>query len=302
MRTPRTLILSLLLLIASALAVVAPGAAPAASRTTGPTTGPTPTLVAIRAGHHPGFDRVVFVFRGGLPTTRHVRYVGTLLGDASGLPVRVAGRAVLQVSMSAARAHDAGGPTAAARRVFATPNVITTVQSGDFENVTTYGIGLAKRTAFHVFTLRHPSRVVVDVRARFATVTRRAYFLNAANFAANRRPFFSARLRSVRAVAPATGVLDRVFAGPTRREHRHGLRLLLSGSTGFSGLRIRNDIARVRLAGGCDSHGSTVTVAGAIRPALRQFADVRWVKILDPSGATENPTGNTDSIPTCLEP
>jgi hypothetical protein len=294
MRSSRTLFVSLLLIAASTLAVVAPGAAPAAT--------PTPTLVAIRAGHHPGFDRVVFVFRGALPTTRHVGYVRTLLGDGSGLPVRVAGRAVLRVSLSAAQAHDGGTPTVPARRVFVTPNVITAVQSGDFENVTTYGIGLAKRTTFRVFTLRHPSRVVVDVRARFATVTRRVYFLNAANVAAGRRPFFSARLRAVRAAAPATGVLDRVFAGPVRSERRHGLRLLLSASTGFSRLRIRNDIARVRLRGGCDSHGSTVTVAGAIRPALRQFADVRWVKILDPSGATESPTGNTDSIPTCLEP
>jgi hypothetical protein len=284
MRTSRTLFLSLLLVAASALAVVAPGAAPAAT--------PTPTLVAIRAGHHPGFDRVVFVFRGGLPTTRHVGYVRTLLGDGSGL----------QVSLSTAKAHDGGTPTVPARRVFVTPNVITAVQSGDFENVTTYGIGLAKRTTFRVFTLRHPGRVVVDVRAGFATVTRRVYFLNAANVAAGRRPVFSARLRAVRAVAPAAGVLDRVFAGPVRSERRHGLRLLLSGSTGFSRLRIRNDIARVRLSGGCDSHGSTVTVAGAIRPALRQFSAVRWVKILDPSGATENPTGSTDSIPTCLEP
>lgn len=294
MRSSRTLFLSVLLLVASALAVVAAGAAPAATR--------TPTLVAIRAGHHPGFDRVVFVFRGGLPSTRDAGYVATLLGDGSGLPVRVAGRAILQVSLSAAQAHDAGGPTAPARRVFVTPNVITAVQSGDFEGVTTYGIGLAKRTAFHVFTLRHPDRVVVDIRARFATVTRRVYFLNARNVAAGRRPSFSSRLRDVRAAAPAAGVLDRVFAGPVPSERRHGLRLLLSGSTGFSRLRIRNDIARVRLSGGCDSHGSTVTVAGAIRPSLRQFANVRWVKIADPSGATERPTGNTDSIPTCLEP
>jgi len=204
--------------------------------------------------------------------------------------------------MSTAQARDGDRPTVATRRVFATPNVITTVQSGDFEGVTSYGIGLAKRTAFRVSTLRHPNRVVVDVRARFATVTRRVYFLNADHVTANRRPFFSSRLRAVRATAPAAGVLDRVFAGPVRSERRHGLRLLLSESTGFSRLRIRDDIARVRLRGGCATQGSTVTVAGAIRPALRQFASVRWVKILDPSGATERPTGNTDSIPACLEP
>src|SRR4051794_27837643 len=203
MKTSRTL--SLLLLLVPCLLMLAPPA-PAAPA--------TPTLVAIRAAHHPGFDRVVFVFRGGLPASRRVGYVRTLVADPSGLPVRVAGRAVLQVSLSAARARDAGGPTAASRRVFTTPNVVTTVRSGDFEGVLTYGIGLAKRTPFHVSTLRRPSRVVVDVRAGFATVTRRVFFLNASNVAANRRPFFSSRLRRVRATAPAAGVLDRVFAGP----------------------------------------------------------------------------------------
>jgi len=29
---------------------------------------------------------------------------------------------------------------------------------------------------------------------------------------------------------------------------------------------------------------------------------VDWVKIYDPAGTTENPTGHVDSIPECLEP
>jgi len=37
-------------------------------------------------------------------------------------------------------------------------------------------------------------------------------------------------------------------------------------------------------------------------PSLRQFATVDWVKIYDPDGHTETPTGHSDSIPTCLEP
>ncbi|HEX5560264.1 MAG TPA: hypothetical protein VFX52_01395 [Nocardioidaceae bacterium] len=57
-----------------------------------------------------------------------------------------------------------------------------------------------------------------------------------------------------------------------------------------------------RLAGGRDSGGSTVTVAGETRPTLRQFGTVDWVKILDPAGATESPTGHSGSVPACLEP
>ena len=49
----------LLLLVPALLApALAADPAPAA---------PVPTLVGIRAAHHPGFDRVVFEFRGGLP-------------------------------------------------------------------------------------------------------------------------------------------------------------------------------------------------------------------------------------------
>jgi hypothetical protein len=54
-----------------------------------------PTLVGIRAAHHPTFDRIVFDFSGGLPATREAAYVPELIGDGSGLPVPVAGRAIL---------------------------------------------------------------------------------------------------------------------------------------------------------------------------------------------------------------
>ena len=73
----------------------------------------TPRLVAIRATHHTGFDRVVFEFSGPLPSRRHVRYVNRLLGDASGLAVRIAGRAILEARFSPAAAHDSAGTVTA---------------------------------------------------------------------------------------------------------------------------------------------------------------------------------------------
>ena len=74
---------------------------------------------------------------------------------------------------------------------------MTTVRAGDFEAVTTYGIGLAKRTDFQVFTLQNPSRVVIDIRAAFRTVDRQVFFFNRDNFVDNIDPFFSPRLRPV---------------------------------------------------------------------------------------------------------
>ena len=150
--------------------------------------------------------------------------------------------------------------------------------------------------------LRNPSRVVIDVRAAFRTVTSRVFLFNRKNFIANDQPFFTPVLRPVPADRPAVGALDQLYAGPLNGQRAAGLRLLRSHSTGFTGLSIRNRIARVRLLGQCSSDGSTVTVAGEIMPTLRAFPRVDWVKIYDPSGHTEHPRGQTDSIPACLEP
>ena len=284
--------------IAALVALVTPVLVSPAVARTGPT---TPVLTSIRAAHHPGFDRVVFTFHGGLPTAR-AQYVDQLVGDASGKPVRIAGRAILRVRFEPAAAHVDGTATARARRAFALPNVMTTVQAGDFEAVTSYGIGLAKRTSFHVSRLRSPARVVVDVRAAFATRQHPVFFLDRDRFLRNDPPFFVPRSRPVRPGTPATGLMDRLFAGPTVSEQGSGLQLVRSGATGFSHLSVSDGVARVRLEGRCSSGGSTVTIAGAIMPTLRALASVRWVKIFDPAGSTEHPTGHRDSIPACLEP
>ena len=285
------------IVLAAALAVNAPAASPAA------TTATTARLVGVQAAHHPGFDRVVFQFAGPVPLRRHVRYVDRLLGDPSGRPVRIAGRAILEVSFHPSAAHDgAGSVTAPDRVAFALPNVMTVVRSGDFEAVVSYGIGLAKRTSFHVFTLTRPSRVVIDIRTPFRTVLQGVFFENPARFAANTPPFVTKVLRPVLPGTPATGVMDRLFAGPTASERAAGLRLQRSRATGFTGLSIRTSVARVRLTGGCSSGGSTFSIADEISPTLKHFDTVDFVKIYDPAGHTGTPTGNSDSIPDCLNP
>jgi hypothetical protein len=262
-----------------------------------------PTLVGIRAAHHPGFDRMVFVFRGGLPAHESARYVDRLIADGSGDVVRVAGRAILQVRLGNARAHtDSGAPTVPARVAFALPNVMTTVRSGDFEGVVTYGIGLAKHTRFDVFTLRRPARVVVDVHAAFRTTERKVWFFDQRNFSDGNKPYFVPRLRPVIPTAPVTGLLDRLFGGVLPAERADGLRLLRSRATGFVIRSIRHGVARLRLTGGCSSGGSTVTIADEIIPTLRHLPTVEWVKIYGPAGHTEHPFGHRDSIPACLEP
>jgi hypothetical protein len=262
-----------------------------------------PLLIGIRAAHHARLDRIVFDFAGPVPSRRMARYVARLIADPSGHTVPVAGRVVLQLTFASALAHTrTGHPTAPRRRTFALPNVITVVQSGDFEGVVSYGIGLARRAPVHVFALTRPSRVVIDAGTPFRTIHRRLYFFNQRRFAANTPPFVTSVLRAVPARTPATGLMDQLFAGPTSSEARAGLRLRASGATGFTGLSIIGSIARIRVTGGCSSGGSTATIAQAILPTLKQLPGVRYVKIYDPAGHTEHPTGARDSIPFCLEP
>jgi len=279
--------------------MAAPVPAPAAAPASAP---PVSTLTGIRVAHHPGFDRIVFDFTGPVPETHRVRYVDEVISSGSGKSVRVAGRTRLEVVLSPADAHDADGATTRGRTAYALPNVLTTVRASDFEAVLTYGVGLARRTPFTVFTLQDPSRVVIDVKAAFPTSRHRVFLFNRDNYLDNDEPFFTAVQRTTPRARPFVGVLDRLYAGPLPAERNRGLRLLRSRSTGFADLTIEDGIARVRLTGRCSSGGSTVTVAGSIIPTLKQFPKVNWVKIYGPAGHTLTPTGESDSVPACLEP
>jgi hypothetical protein len=286
--------------LAAALAAAAYGGQAAFATGAG---GAGPVLVGIRAAHHSGSDRIVFEFSGAVPARRQVRYVDRLIADPSGRVVPIAGRAILQVSFHGAAAHNSAGRlTAPVGAAFDLPNVMAVVRSGDFESVVSYGIGLAKRTPVRVLTLSRPSRVVIDIATSFRTVLKGVYFFNRRRFAANTQPFVTRVLRPVVPATPATAVMDRLFAGPTASEYAAGLRMLESNASGFTGLAINRGVARIRLTGGCSSGGSTVSIGDEIVPTLKQLPGVRYVKIYDPSGRTEVPSGARDSRPFCLEP
>lgn len=291
-RSRSTVILALVAVLA-ALASALPAAAVA-----------TPRLVAVTAASHVGFDRVVWTFQGPLPARRTAEVVPRLLGDASGLPVRLAGAAIVQVTLSAAVAHDATGASTAARRlVVGLPNVIELAQSGDFEATVTYGVGLASSQPFRLFTLTNPSRVVLDVRKDYTQVTRTVTFQDLPRFVAGTPPFTRVVRRVVPARSQASALLNQLMAGPTNEERARGLRLVRSGAADFDRLSISSlAVARVRLLGGCRSNGSTFTIANLITPTFKALATVDHVKIYDPAGHTERPFGVIDSIPTCLEP
>lgn len=258
-----------------------------------------PQLVAVRADRHPGVDRLVFEFRNGLPPTRIAEYVPKLIADGSGHTVPVPGSAKLALRFFDARGHnDQGGSTyGAARRTYALPGVIQVVNTGDWEATLSFGVGLAKKVPFRMYTLTKPSRVVVDFAVKYRTVPVKVHFLDLP-----REPKLKAVSRPVVPPSTANGALLRLFAGPTEAERKAGLRFVNSGATGFSKLTVTNKVARVYLTGNVRSGGSTFTVADHIRATLKGFSSIRWVKIYDASGRTERPNGNGDSIPESLEP
>ena len=167
------------------------------------------------------------------------------------------------------------------------------VNAGDFESRLSFGVGVARREPFRVFTLHQPSRVVIDVRTPYRTVPVRVYLFKASAFASGHEPFTRPVRRPVIPPAVARGALQRLFAGPTVADMANGLSFLASKATGIRLWSIRDGVARVQLTGGCNAGGSTASVAMEIMPTLKQFASVHWVKIYDPAGHTASRPGTS---------
>jgi hypothetical protein len=147
-----------------------------------PPSGPA-LLTAIDVQDMGTFDRVTFHFRTSVcidspcelhnpvPTIRRAEYVDRpILADASGMEVPVAGGAVLQLVLGGASAFDAeGNPpqpsyTGPTRIEANLPSVIEVVQTGDFESVLSFAIGVRDGAAGGTAqVLTDPTRVIVDV-------------------------------------------------------------------------------------------------------------------------------------------
>ncbi len=130
------------------------------------TPGNFPVLKDIRAATHPGYDRVVFEFQGGLPGYR-VGYIGPATQCGSGMSANIAGTALLEVHMTPANAHDDSGAltfTGNVQSIIAqVPLLRGMAQTCDFEADVTWVLGLNEEVDFIVTTLTNPPRVVIDL-------------------------------------------------------------------------------------------------------------------------------------------
>jgi hypothetical protein len=167
MRPVRSALLTVLLAGFPLVLAAAPALASPSAATSAAVQAPRiPELVNVRAAHHPGFDRVVFEFRGGMPASHSVRYVASLTEDPSDRPVHLAGDATIQVVFHGANAHDergAGTVSPAGRFSPGLPSLKEVAPAGDFEGVVTYGLGVDHRVAFKVLELTGPARLVIDI-------------------------------------------------------------------------------------------------------------------------------------------
>lgn len=123
-------------------------------------------LTAIRTAEHAGFDRVVFEFSGGKPAYA-ASVVPAVYSDAKGDVVPLAGQTLLRVVFRGATAwcpEPAGrtyaGPSALTPYY---PRLLVVSAAGDFEQVLSFGVGLAAPGGYRVYSLASPYRVVLDV-------------------------------------------------------------------------------------------------------------------------------------------
>jgi hypothetical protein len=124
-------------------------------------------ITDVRVATHAGYDRVVFEFASGIPQTVIEGVLPPFYKDPSGLPLDVAGAAFLKVTMSgASKVAPAGGITYAGPTNFKPgfDQLRQLVESGDFETVSTWYLGLNPGGCIRVLTLPAPSRLVIDVK------------------------------------------------------------------------------------------------------------------------------------------
>ncbi|MDQ0864697.1 AMIN-like domain-containing (lipo)protein [Arthrobacter globiformis] len=130
------------------------------------------SVTNVRSGKYYCFDRLVIDLKGKA-TGYNVRYVPKVVQDGSGLPIKLRGRAFLQVTVHAPSYDSATGKaTFVPGNRSEVVNVSTyktfrqVAWAGSFEGRTTLGLGVRARLPFRVFTLAGPgngSRLVIDV-------------------------------------------------------------------------------------------------------------------------------------------
>jgi hypothetical protein len=131
---------------------------------------PRANIVAVRAGSHEGYDRVVFEFEQGLPEFTLDRATPPFTQDATGEPIDVEGTSFLRLVMrGGTKQTEEGtssydGPTDFDPGF---PTLVDLIEGGDFEAQSTWYLGLTSEACVRVIRLTEDGapRLVIDVES-----------------------------------------------------------------------------------------------------------------------------------------
>ncbi len=124
---------------------------------------------AVRVGTHPGYDRIVFGFKEGIPALDVKVGTPPLTYDPSGLPMEVAGNDFLVFILRGGTGLDPSGRVTYYGPTDFTPDypvLVQFIQAGDFEAQSEWVAGLTGPACIRVFTLTGPDRLVIDLAAQ----------------------------------------------------------------------------------------------------------------------------------------
>ncbi|HXD12446.1 MAG TPA: peptidoglycan DD-metalloendopeptidase family protein [Anaerolineales bacterium] len=147
---------------------------------------------------------------------------------------------------------------------------------------------------------------VTATHTRFPTLTPvytkiKVYFANRIRYDTNVPPIEVAGVRWAKSNLLLETALNEYFKGPGATEkYTYGWIAINNGFTGYRKLEVIDGVANVYLQGVCAPEGKSFNIADLITLNLKQFPQVKFVKIYDQNGQTQTPTGASDSEPFCL--
>lgn len=123
----------------------------------------------VRVGTHPGYDRIVFQFEGGIPAMDVKVGKPPFTYDPSGLPMPVAGTDFLVFLLRGGTGLAPDGRVTYDGPTDFTPDypiLVQFIQAGDYEAQSEWVAGLSQPACIRVFTLTGPDRLVIDLAAK----------------------------------------------------------------------------------------------------------------------------------------
>jgi hypothetical protein len=125
---------------------------------------PVALISAVRTGSHTSYDRIAIEFKAAGPDSIELtpQNSATFIQDASGAPITLRGSHGLRLVIRGSDAHTAYTGSTDFKTGY--PGLLEARETGDFEGVVQWGLGLSQPACYRAFVLTNPTRLVVDVQ------------------------------------------------------------------------------------------------------------------------------------------